>query len=146
MIRASTPFLIQDHCRQAGVTLIELVMIIVVLGVISVPFSSAILQTPKTLIHSNEIISSNGLARECAEFILQQRRTGVITTSPALTVCDDPVIPGFNAPQETVSLVSDLAGAGNCPVGSGGCDRVTVTINNTAVANTRANLYIYLVY
>lgn len=133
-------------CRQHGVTLIELVMIIVVLGLLTVPFSSALLQTSSSLLYNAEIVQSNGLARECAEFILQQRRTGVINASPAFTVCDDPVIPGFNSPQETVALTSYLAGAGNCPAGSGGCDRVTITVNNSAATSARTSLYLYLIY
>ncbi|MDH5547857.1 MAG: hypothetical protein OEZ43_19945 [Gammaproteobacteria bacterium] len=132
--------------RQQGVSLVELVIIIIVVGIVAVPFFNAFLHVSRTQISDKELTQAHSLARACAEFVLQQRRTGVITATPALTVCDDPVIPGFTSPQETLNITSDAAGAGNCPAGSGGCDLVTVAVNNATATQAKASLYFYLVY
>ena len=134
------------HLQQKGVTLIELVMIIILIGVIAIPFSNAFLTISRSLILNADITQGGSLARECAEFILHQRRTGTITASPAESICDDPVIPGFNAPQETVTVSSDATGTGNCPAGSGGCDLITITVNDATVTSVRNELYLYLIY
>ena len=137
--------------KQAGVTLLELVIIIIVVGVVAIPFSNAFLTTSKSLILNADITQSGSLARECAEFILHQRRVDgfdeATLDANIESMCDDPVIPGFGAPQETISVTSEAGNTPpNCPNGSAGCDLIKIEVRDATATTVRNELYFYLIY
>lgn len=130
---------------QQGVTLVELIMLIIVLGVIAIPLSNGFLSVSQALMTNNDAHQANNLTRACAEHLLYQRRSG--TTTFNTTDCDG--LPGFSASGTVSITASDSSNnAPLCPVPTSGtttCDEIYISSANSA-GQTRANLTLFFIY
>ena len=76
------------RCRQRGVTLVELVMVIVILGVAAVAIMDQFVNSARTYEINESVQTAAQLAQECAEHILATRRlqgyAAITPTCPAL--------------------------------------------------------------
>jgi prepilin-type N-terminal cleavage/methylation domain-containing protein len=117
--------------RHRGVSLIELVMVIVVLSVASVGLITGFTQLPRSLLLSEDVQTTAQLAQECAEHILASRRNLGFTS--AFTDCSTlPAFGGYGPP--AVVRTPGWAGAG-CP-GGANCTHYQVTASYGTTAAT----------
>ena len=137
----------QQRRKQQGVTLVELVIVMIVFSVLAVPLSNGFLTVSKSTVINAEVKAANNLTRSCAEHILHQRRrtiggiTSAITPTGSSTLCDTAVT-GFSAS-------GNLAIAANatvplCPALST-CDELTITADNSSgqTLSTISLLFVY---
>jgi len=117
--------------KQSGVTLLELVLVIVTVGILTAPIASGFKILGQGFGLNRELQMSAAIAQECAEHLLQLARNGDVATITASTCDNDlPAIPGLTEfstiTRETLSI-PDLSG-GACPSGET-CLDVTVTVS-----------------
>ena len=131
--------------KQSGVTLLELVLVIVTVGILTAPIASGFKTLGQGFGLNRELQMSAAIAQECAEHLLQLARNGDVATITTATCDNDlPAIPGLaefsTITRETLSI-PDLTG-GACPAGET-CMDVTVTVS--ANGNTRSEIRFLLV-
>ena len=123
--------------RQRGVTLIEMVIVIVILAIAATAIMDQFVTGARSYETNESVQTAAQLAQECAEHILATRRLqGHTAATAATTICDAlPTIAGFTP---TVSFVV----APTPPCVTAPCTEVTVTV--TQGGNTRANVVFML--
>lgn len=110
---------------QAGFTLIELVLVIVMITVASVPLFSLFTQATSSLLSNEDLQAAVQLAQEKAEGVLAQRRNQGFASIATGTTPEAGVYNGFN--RTTVITRPSPAPAG-CPGGSI-CNDVVVQVD-----------------
>ncbi len=128
-----------SYRKQQGVSLVEIVIIITVLGIVAMPFSNGFVSVSHSLITNEEVLQSNAYAQSCAEHILYFRRSPDAATqgytnlaiSATSTVCD--ALPNPVGLGKTVDI-SDASG--NTACASAVCKSVNITV--TSGGQTRA--------
>ncbi len=105
-----------------GFSLIELIMVVVLLSLLAVAMVPMLGQTSSGLLANRDTQAAAQLAQECAEYLLQLRRStgynlGGVTNCSAL-----PALNGFGPP--AVSITDPYAGDG-CPAAAS-CKLVSV--------------------
>ena len=126
--------------NQRGVSLVEIVIIIIVLGIVAIPFSNGFISVSRSFIINDEVLQSNTYAQSCAEHILYFRRSPDITTqgyanlanSATSTVCDALPNPAGLAINVDIETSLDPACA------TGNCKSVTITVASNG--QPRANI------
>jgi len=130
--------------KQSGVTLLELVLVIVTIGILMLPIASGFKILGQGYGLNRELQMSAAIAQECAEHILQLARNGDVNTITTSTCDNDlPAIPGlteFSTITRSMTI-PDLTG-GACPAGET-CMDVTVTAMANSV--TRSEIRLLLV-
>jgi len=130
--------------KQTGVTLLELVLVIVTVGVLTVPIASGFKILGQGFGLNREIQMSAAIAQECAEYVLQLARNGAVA-SITPTICNDdlpaiPALPEFSTITRSMTM-PDLTG-GACPAGETCLD---VAVSAMANGNTRSEIRFLLV-
>jgi len=118
--------------KQRGVSLIEIVIIIIVLGVVATPFSDGFISVSKSFSVDIEVLQSNAYAQSCAEHILYLRRAGGYA-GLVNTDCDD--LPN---PAGLVKTVTIASASGDAACASGDCKSIEIVV--TSGGQTRANI------
>jgi prepilin-type N-terminal cleavage/methylation domain-containing protein len=121
---------------QAGFSLIELVVVIVLLGIAAVALLQQFSQAAGSLAHNEQLQTASQLAQGCAEHLLAVRRLqgyADAITSDCSTLTP---IAGY-----TIS-VALLGSPAACPLGAI-CEELQVTVNHGA--NLRARVSLMLV-
>lgn len=111
--------------RQKGFTLIELVLVIVIITVASMPLFSLFTQATSSLLSNEDLQAAVQLAQEKAEDVLAQRRNQGFASVATGTTPEAGVYNGFN--RTTVITQPSPAPAG-CPGGSI-CNDVVVQVD-----------------
>lgn len=112
--------------RQAGFTLIELVVVIVFLALAAVPLFGLFTQASASLIDNERIQTAAQLAQERAEDILARRRAQDFT-AVGLGTTTDALGANYSAYTRTVTVVQPPSGPG-CP-GGATCKEVVVNVS-----------------
>jgi len=125
--------------RQTGVTLIELIIVIIVLGAGVTAILPFFMQTAQTVTIGQTLQTSAELARECAEQVITSRRHSTLGFNGIdNTVCD--VIPAFPAYTRTVTVTSVTnATVPLCPASST-CKQVDIDISQAGVSKSKLSL------
>ena len=126
--------------RQQGFTLLELVMVIVLVALASVPILGQFSQASSILLTDEIIQTAAQLAQERAEGILAERRTAGYAAVPAGTVNDVPA-GAYSSYSRTVTVTSPPVGSG-CATGAT-CKEVVVSVDHSG--RTRAEITMMLV-
>ena len=122
-----------------GFSLIELIMVVILLSLLAVAMVPMVGQTSGGLLANRDSQAAAQLAQECAEYLLQLRRSngynlgGVITDCSALSTLD-----GYGPPSVAITDPYDAAAVAGCPSVTASCKLVTVTstyATGTAVIN-----------
>ena len=126
--------------RQQGFTLLELVMVIVLVALASIPILGQFSQASSILLTDEIIQTAAQLAQERAEDILAERRTTGYAAIPTGTVND---VPGgaYSSYSRTVTVTSPPTGSG-CATGAT-CKEVVVSVDHSG--RTRAEITMMLV-
>ena len=125
-----------DACRQAGFSLIELVVVIVLLGIAAVVLLQQFSQAAGSLARNEQIQTAAQLAQGCAEHLLAVRRGQDYPTAIATDCASLPGIAGYT------TSVAPLGSPAACPLGAS-CEELQVTVNHGA--DMRAQLSLMLV-
>ena len=125
---------------QQGFTLLELVMVIMLVAVASVPILGQFSQASSILLTDEIIQTAAQLAQERAEGILADRRTAGFAAVPTGTIND--VLGGaYSSYSRTVTVTSPPGGSG-CAAGAI-CKEVVVSVDHSG--RTRAEITTMLV-
>ncbi|HHH42624.1 MAG TPA: prepilin-type N-terminal cleavage/methylation domain-containing protein [Gammaproteobacteria bacterium] len=130
---------------QQGFTLIELVLVIVVLSLASVPLFSLFTQASTSLLQNEAIQTAAQLAQERAEFILSRRRElGFNGAVPELAVgtINENLNGSFSAFSRTTVISQPPVPPAGCPAGAV-CKQVVVDV--TTVGPSLARIAFLLV-
>ena len=126
--------------EQRGFTLLELVMVILLVALASVPILGQFSQASGTLLTDEIIQTAAQLAQERAEGLLAERRVNGYAAVPAGTVND--VLGGaYSSYSRTVTVTSPPGGSG-CAAGAT-CKEVVVSVDHSG--RTRAEVTLMLV-
>ncbi|MGB5258895.1 MAG: type II secretion system protein [Gammaproteobacteria bacterium] len=126
--------------RQQGFTLLELVMVIMVVALASIPILGQFSQAAGTLLTDEIIQTAAQLAQERAEGLLADRRAGGYAAVPTGTV-NDVLTGAYSSYSRTVTVTSPPGGSG-CAVGAT-CKEVVVSVDHSG--RTRAGVSLMLV-
>lgn len=125
---------------QQGFTLLELVMVITLVAIASIPILGQFSQASSILLTDEIIQTAAQLAQERAEGILADRRTAGFAAVPTGTVND--VLGGtYSSYSRTVTVTSPPGGSG-CAAGAT-CKEVVVSVDHSG--RTRAEITTMLV-
>ncbi len=111
--------------RQAGFSLLELVMVIIILSMSSIPILGQFTQVASSSLIDLEIQTAAQLAQERAEEILSSRRIQGYTSVPVGV--SNEVLTG-NYSGYSRSVVVSLAAVGECGIGAN-CKSVVISAN-----------------
>lgn len=126
--------------KQQGFTLLELVMVITLVAVASIPILGQFSQASSILLTDEIIQTAAQLAQERAEGILADRRSNGYAAIPTGTTSD--VLTGvYSSYSRTVSVTSPPGGSG-CAVGAT-CKEVIISVDHSG--RTRAEVTFILV-
>jgi len=114
--------------QQKGITLVELVIIIVVMGIVAVPFGAQLLTTSRSLAINNYIQTGVAEAKACAEHILYTKRTSGYDAIVDNTICNNVSAPIAPLIRSVTVTNTDSATEAACPAGSTACKLVDVNI------------------
>jgi len=129
--------------NQRGVSLVEIIIIVIVLGMVAMPYSNGFISVSRSFIINDEVLQSNAYAQSCAEHILYFRRSpdtatqgyanlAISATSTACVAVPNPAGLVINVDIEGALASLDPACA------TGNCKSVTVTVASSG--QTRANI------
>jgi len=131
---------------QKGVTLIELVIVMIVFSVLMIPLANGFINVSKSIVINDEVKAANNLVRACAEHLLYQRRIADTTTFNN-TDCDD--VTGFTSNGSLTITANDSDNhAPLCPAPSAGttnCDEIVINADNNG-GQSRSSISLYFVY
>lgn len=125
----------QNH----GLTLIEVVVVILVVAVLAAPLSQGFLKIGRSLIIMDESQKAVNHAEECAEHVLATRRN---TSNGFANVVDNmcsfmPTLAGVSAPLVTVT---DASAQAYCPTIASACKDVHVAVSVNGVVRAEVSL------
>ena len=135
---------------QYGFTLLELVMVIMLVAIASIPILGQFSQAASSLVTDEIIQTAAQLAQERAEGLLADRRvagyaavpTGTVNDAPSVTSIIKKVLTGaYSSYNRTVTVTSPPAGGG-C-AGGATCKEVVVSVAHSG--RTRAEINFVLV-
>lgn len=108
-----------------GLTLIELVMVMVVISVAATFFATSFVELPRGLSVDENAQTASQLAQACSEHILARRRGAAGYAAIASGLCTAvPALASFNGYSVTDTVAASTGGI--CP--SAACKTVTVTV------------------
>lgn len=93
--------------RQRGVTLIEMVIVIVILAIAATAIMDQFVNSANSYQTNESVQTAAQLAQECAEHILATRRLQDYTTAIAADCSALPIVSGYTTAVSTSALVSD---------------------------------------
>ena len=129
--------------KQSGVTLIELVIVIVAMGILTPPIASGFKILGEGFGLNRELQMSTAFVQECAEHVLVQARVGNFAVIDNTTCNVLPAIPALNEFSNLTSnlLVTNVTSATEtaCPVGVS-CKDVAVSVAANGVTRAEINL------
>lgn len=114
------------HTQQSGFSLIELIMVIIIIAVASVPILGQFTQVAGSTLIDEDIQTASQLAQERAENILALRRSqgyGAITPGTS-----NDVLTGIYSGYSRTVIVSEPSAVGGCTAGAT-CKSVVVTVS-----------------
>jgi len=115
--------------QQSGFSFIELVLVIVIVAVASVPILGQFNVVARSAVFDEDIQTAAQLAQGQAEEVLARRRTeGYAAVIPGITNVD---FTGSYANYSSLLIVSDPTAIGGCFVGAT-CKSVVVTVSSRA--------------
>ena len=125
---------------QQGFTLLELIMVIVIVALASVPILGQFTQASSSMLLDEQIQTAAQLAQERAEGVLADRRLLGYAAIPTGTTVD---VPGgnYSAYTRTLSVTEPPSGSG-CAIGAS-CKEVIVSVDRGA--SNRATVTFILV-
>ena len=134
--------------NQQGVTLVELLIVMIISSIIIVPISNGFLTSTKANLINLEVHQANNLARSCAEHLTHNRKKAV---SPYAAHADinatdcDIAIPNFatNGVIDPQALIANTTAP--CPGTATECAEVIVTANNNG-GDKRAEIRLFFVF
>lgn len=117
--------------RQRGVTLIEMVIVIVILAVAATAIMDQFVNSANSYQTNESVQTAAQLAQECAEHILATRRLQGYTTAIAVDCSALPSVAGYTTAVSTSALVSPPCVTTSCTqfdviVTHGGTERARV--------------------
>jgi prepilin-type N-terminal cleavage/methylation domain-containing protein len=125
---------------QYGFSLLELVMVIMLVAIASIPILGQFSQAASSLVTDEIIQTAAQLAQERAEGLLADRRVGGYAAVPTGTV-NDVLTGAYSSYSRTVTVTSPPAGGG-C-AGGATCKEVVVSVDHSG--RTRAEIAFVLV-
>lgn len=125
---------------QHGFTLLELVMVIMLVAIASIPILGQFSQAASSLVTDEIIQTAAQLAQERAEGLLADRRVGGYAAVPTGTV-NDVLTGAYSSYSRSVTVTSPPAGGG-C-AGGATCKEVVVSVDHSG--RTRAEIAFVLV-
>jgi len=129
---------------QQGFTLIELIAVIIIMAVASVPLFGLFSQAGGSLVANEKIQTAAQLAQEHAEHLMAVRRNQGYTAAD-ISVGQTEVLTGnYNGYTRTTSIIDESVpySGSDCPV-VGSCKQITVAV--TEAGQTRAEVAFVLV-
>lgn len=129
---------------QRGFTLIELIAVIIIVAVASVPLLGLFSQSGQSLLANEKIQTATQLAQERAEYLMAVRRNqGYIATD--ISVNQTEVLTGnYSNYTRTTSIIDETVpyAGSDCPA-AGACKQITVSV--VEAGTTRAEITFVLV-
>ncbi len=114
-----------DTRHQRGFTLIELVLVIVIITIASVPLFSLFTQATSSILSNEELQTAAQLAQEQAESVLALRRTqGFAAVAPGTT--NEPAV--YNGFNRTTVVGAPSPVPTGCPAGPA-CNEVVIQVD-----------------
>lgn len=128
-----------SHRRSSGVTLIELVIVIAMLGAGAASILPFFQQSAQSISINQTMQTGIQLARECAEHVIVSRRKSSIGyIGIDNTICD--VIPAFNSYTRTVTVTPvTSATVALCPLNAA-CKKVDIVVNQAGANATSISM------
>lgn len=130
--------------KQSGVTLVELVLVLIVVGIFGVYFMTTSKQVWRSVITGKDIEDGLYYAQACADHVIASRRNTTfgypaITVSAPSAICDS-----LPAPPAGLSRTVNVNNASVDPLCLGGdCKSVNIVVKSGAT--TVANIWIFLI-
>lgn len=116
---------------QKGFTLIELVLVVVIISVASVPLFGLFSQASSSLLSNESIQTAAQLAQERSEFVLSRKRelglNGAVAELTVGTITEN-LTGNFNVFNRSTGITSLPGGTGGCP-GAAPCKQVVVSVD-----------------
>ena len=112
---------------QAGFTLLEMVLVIIILAVSSVPLFGMFSQAAFSLLDNEKIQTATQLAQEHAEFLLAIRRKQSFL-APQLSGNTNEVLSGNYAGYTRVTVINQPPTGPGCP-GGASCKEVVISVD-----------------
>ena len=129
--------------KQGGVSLIEVVIALVLIGVVAGYALPNLGLTGRSLIVNEQVQIATQLSQSCAEKILMSRRDEVLYGYPWVDVnsCSSIVAPAGYAITVSIALVTNAVDP-VCPVTTTDCKDVTISVFNNGSLRASADLFL----
>jgi len=130
--------------KQQGFTLIELIAVIIIMAIASVPLFGLFTQSGVSMVANEKIQTAAQLAQERAEHLIALRRNQGYT-APDISVGQTDILTGnYSDYTRTTSIIDETIpyAGGDCPA-VGSCKQITVSVSEAG--KTRAEIAFVLV-
>ncbi|HED19020.1 MAG TPA: type II secretion system protein [Gammaproteobacteria bacterium] len=127
--------------RQKGFTLIEMVLVIIIIAVASVPLFSLFSQASLSLMNNEDIQTATQLAQERAERILALHRKQGFNAVPDIAPGNitENLTGNFTGFTRTTDITQPVIPPAGCPPGAL-CNQVVVSVNRDGTALAQVSL------
>ena len=137
-----------QYAKESGVSLVELVIVIIVVGVVATAFSSGFTAAARALMTNDPLQRGISYAEECAEHIMYIQRDpaqgfdAVVAAGSA--ICNSlPASTGLNRTVTFDAYGAYTPGTGICPTQAAACKSVTIDTTSSGATVGRIEFMLY---
>ena len=123
---------------QSGFTLIEMVLVIIIISIASVPLFSLFSRAASSLLINEKTQTAAQLAQEHVEFLLAVRRAQGFV-APQLSGNTTEALSGNYSGYSRSTVITQAAGGPGCPAGAN-CKEITVSVDEAGSSYAEVTL------